>query len=130
MSNEFYKLDGKIPVPVDSILELGEMFMDPKTRIVRQTLLTGAIKISTVFLGINHNFGRSTEPILFETMVFGSVNEHMERYSTWDEAEKGHDEVLKEFMLSGFTVIEDKRRENNLKEEFVEVTRFELMDFE
>ena len=130
MSSNFYKLDGKTPVPVNSILELGETFVDPETRIVRQTQLTGKITISTVFLGINHNFGINTEPILFETMAFGAKNDYMKRYSTWDEAEKGHENFLKEFLLQGFTVIEDKRKENSLKEDFVEVTRFELMDFE
>lgn len=47
--------------------------------------------ISTVFLGIDHAFGRSKGPILFESMIFGGEkSEWQERYSTWDQAEMGH----------------------------------------
>lgn len=34
-------------------------------------------------------------PILFETMVFGGpLNEEQVRYVTWDEAERGHAEMV------------------------------------
>lgn len=50
----------------------------------------GKVHVSTVFLGINHNFGEG-EPLLFETMIFGGKHDqYQERYSTWEEAEKGH----------------------------------------
>ncbi len=46
--------------------------------------------ISTVFLGLDHQFGNGS-PLLFETMVFGGKHdEEMERYSTWEQAEEGH----------------------------------------
>ncbi len=56
------------------------------------------VRISTVFLGIDHRFGwgASSRPILFETMVFGGEYDlHQQRYSTWDEAAQGHQEVVK-----------------------------------
>lgn len=55
----------------------------------------GSVTISTVFLGVDHNSFGGT-PHLFETMVFGLDEEIMNRYSTWEEAEKGHQEILNE----------------------------------
>lgn len=55
------------------------------------------IRISTVFLGLDHNFSLlglrgKADPLLFETMVFmpdGEIGD-MNRYFTWGEAEEGH----------------------------------------
>ena len=42
-----------------------------------------------MFLGLDHSWGG--KPLLFETMVFRNRSgEEMDRYSTWDEAEAGH----------------------------------------
>lgn len=64
--------------------------------------------VSTVFLGLDHAFG-SGPPVLFETMAFSAagemrnllgreheVHEELEqrRYCTYDEAMKGHAEVV------------------------------------
>lgn len=50
--------------------------------------------VSTVFLGLDHQYGDGP-PLLFETMVFGGPLDHeMNRYSTWNEAEKGHQEMV------------------------------------
>lgn len=47
--------------------------------------------VSTVFLGLDHAFGTSDVPILFETMVFyNDGSDHTYRYATWDEALEGH----------------------------------------
>jgi len=48
------------------------------------------VRVSTVFLGMNHNWGEGP-PILFETMIFGGDHdEYQWRYVTWDEAIAGH----------------------------------------
>lgn len=49
-------------------------------------------KVSTVFLGLNHEWDKSKTPVLYETMIFGlpDVAEWQERYSTIEEAEAGH----------------------------------------
>lgn len=48
------------------------------------------IMVSTVFLGLDHGFGLR-RPLLFESMCFnGPLDEAQERYTTWEEAEKGH----------------------------------------
>lgn len=59
---------------------------------VAYTALPGGAYVSTVFLGLDHNFGdRGPSPILFETMTFGVGDEPEQvRYSTWAEAEAGH----------------------------------------
>jgi len=52
------------------------------------------IRVSTVFLGLNYNYGDGP-PLLFETMVFGGkLDQEQWRYSTYAEAEKGHDEAV------------------------------------
>lgn len=51
-------------------------------------------EVSTVFLGLDHQYG-SGPPLLFETLVFGGDQDGlMERCSTWDEAEKQHNRVM------------------------------------
>lgn len=62
----------------------------------------GNLRVSTVFLGLNHSFLDDGRPLLFETMVFaledgrGAEAEgfDMQRYSTYDEAEAGHAATL------------------------------------
>ena len=62
-------------------------------RVVEKTNV-GDAEVSTVFLGIDHQFGEGP-PILFETMIFGGEHdEEMWRYSTWDEAKAGHSHVV------------------------------------
>ena len=49
--------------------------------------------LSTVFLGIDHNFSINDIPILFESMIFGggsSIDETQERYASWARAATGH----------------------------------------
>jgi len=54
----------------------------------------GDVRVSTVFLGLDHQWGDGP-PLLFETLVFeGELDGDMERYSTWDEAEVGHAEMV------------------------------------
>jgi hypothetical protein len=53
------------------------------------------VTVSTVFLVINHNFVKGGKPILWETMVFGGKLEgYMDRYMSYEDAVKGHEEVV------------------------------------
>jgi hypothetical protein len=86
--NRNYILVGKEPKQIEDILEWARQF-ETSNRIVEQTQI-GDVLISTVFRGIDHSFGGG-EPLLFETMIFGGAEDgYQERYSTWDEAVKGH----------------------------------------
>ena len=91
--NNYYKLNGKIAVLCDSISEWGIRY-ETDDRVVANENIAG-IRISTVFLGIDHSSDKADDPLLFETMVFlpnGDAG-RMRRYFTWEEAEQGHKEI-------------------------------------
>lgn len=89
-----YILEGKTPKMVDDVKEWADWFEKAK-RQVALTKLRSGVRISTVFLGIDHSFGLGT-PILFETMIFGGKhNDYQARYTTWDDAEAGHRKAVK-----------------------------------
>lgn len=91
--NGQYVLNGKIPVKCENLIEWAKQ-MQITNRIVKQSKF-GDIMVSTVFLGLDHSFGKG-EPLLFETMIFGGKNDqYQKRYSTWDEAEIGHEVACK-----------------------------------
>lgn len=53
--------------------------------------------ISTVFLCIDHSWGKSELPLLFETMIQHKRNEwlhYQKRYSTYAQAQEGHKEAI------------------------------------
>ena len=85
-----FKLDGHKVVQVKSVWEWAE-WMDAGELSVDHTT-HGGIRVSTVFLGLPAP--RSTEGphLLFETALMkgGELLSVAERYSTWEEAEKGH----------------------------------------
>jgi hypothetical protein len=89
----YYKLIGKLPVPC-SLLEWAMWCeREPTARIVKQTHV-GTLLVSTVFLGINHNWDPNpdAEPLLFETMIFDDLNDaYQTRCTTWDQAELMHE---------------------------------------
>ena len=89
MSTGKYKLNGHIPVECNNVLEWAQ-WHENADRKVAKTVVSNEVTVSTVFLGLDYRFGDGP-PLLFETMVFGGPHDQeMERYSTWDEAEKGH----------------------------------------
>lgn len=53
-------------------------------------------RISTIWLGLDHNYYNPGDPLVFETMVFNSSGEdkYCMRYSTWEQAEAGHQEAI------------------------------------
>ena len=82
--------------------------------------VVGELRVSTVFLGLDHRFLVDGPPIVFETMVFNNVGEGrerfaqvfddcMQRYCTYAEAEQGHEAIVE--MLT------------NLHNSAIEVTR-------
>jgi len=86
--NGKYKLEGHEPVPVDDLLEWGAWLQTADRHVALD--IFGDVRVSTVFLGLDHSFGGGA-PLLFETMVFGGpLDGEQERYHTWDEAEAGH----------------------------------------
>lgn len=91
---EYYILEGHEVKVVDDVLAWGKWFGN-NNRHVADDKING-VRVSTVFLGIDHAFSDSKAPLLFETMVFGGkLDQEMSRYSTWDEADAGHKAMLK-----------------------------------
>jgi hypothetical protein len=106
-----YKLDeNHQAVPVEDVLEWARWFDKSEKRNIRRTSINGW-RVSTVFLGIDNNlFG--DKPMLFETMIFSEtettttelagkkmkfakeLGNFCKRYSTWDEAIRGHEEAV------------------------------------
>jgi hypothetical protein len=55
----------------------------------------GNVRVSTVFLGVDHRMFGGGLPILWETMIFGGRHDqYQERYTTRAEAEAGHARAL------------------------------------
>ena len=103
-----FKLDGHVPVPCDLMEWAKEIEGTTGATTVGQGIYSRVVGrdtikdvlVSTVFLGLDHNFTTDGPPILFETMAFdegictGESVLYENRYSTWDEAEAGHKIVI------------------------------------
>lgn len=94
---DHYILDGKKVVPTDLMSWARWFEKSGSDRVIASTNV-GQVRVSTVFLGLDHQFGNGP-PLLFETMVFDapdSFNDiYCERCSTYDEAEKMHKDAIK-----------------------------------
>lgn len=90
--SDHYILKGREIVKAD-LLTWGKWLEENReARIVKQEDV-GAYWVSTVFLGLNHQYGEGP-PLLFETMVFEkgeSSDLWCDRCSTYDEAEAMHE---------------------------------------
>lgn len=64
---------------------------------VARTDLGDGREVSTVFLGLDHQWMPDLPPLIFETMVFPECD-ICERYSTWDQAVAGHETVVREVL--------------------------------
>lgn len=88
MSDNYVFENGQVRTESD-FLAWAEWF-ETADRIIERTDL-GDIRVSTVFLGIDHDFSMEGPPLIFETMIFGGPhNEEQWRYSTLEQARAGH----------------------------------------
>lgn len=83
--------------------EIEKLLSTKDYKIVKQELTDNErYWVSTVWLGLNHNFTAGT-PIIFETMVFDENSEtqgenmDVERYSTEEEAIEGHKRMFEKW---------------------------------
>jgi hypothetical protein len=102
MRHWWYILEGKIPRKATEEEWFEQAFkINPKNEVPNKNPAwivaqegIGETYVSTVFLGIDHQFSFSNgPPLLFETMVFGDIEELdclSWRCSTWAEAEMQH----------------------------------------
>lgn len=94
---ETYDEHGKLDI--ERMRHLDKLLSDPDYKIVGKTDV-GDYEVSTVWLGVDHNFGDG-KPIIFETMVFAkgtkgdvSYDEWCWRYSTLEEAKDAHESIV------------------------------------
>jgi hypothetical protein len=102
---KYYILKDRVAVPVSSVKEWADFYENQKLRRIRfNTIKKYDIDISTVFLGLDHGYPQwaghteNYKPQIFETMIFWEkheLNNWCDRYSTWDEAVKGHREAIR-----------------------------------
>jgi hypothetical protein len=88
----YFVLLGKLAVPEPDVQKWAIWFGTADRYVADDKI--GGVRVSTVFLGLDHNWGRGL-PILFETLVFrGGDGSEMHRYETWEQAEKGHKAIV------------------------------------
>lgn len=91
-SDMWYDKQGK---PLRDYSKIESLLKDIKYKRVGYTELEKGVKVSTVWLGLNHNW-RNGELLIFETMVFGGKHDgDMDRYTTEKQAIAGHKRMVK-----------------------------------
>lgn len=87
----YYDRDGN---PIHDIMEFGRLFSDRNYKSIASDDVEDA-QVSTVWLGIDHNFSTDGPPLIFETMIFGGdYDEYQWRYATEQEAREGHERIV------------------------------------
>lgn len=85
---KYYLLRGHTPVPCD-LWEWMSSYETTDRHVAWSEI--GCMHVSTVFLDLDHSFGHSEEPVLFETMIFADGHDYYQsRCSTWEQAEIMH----------------------------------------
>jgi hypothetical protein len=85
---ETYDRDGN---PIDE-QTWAVLHADPEyKRVAFEEFDGGGVSVSTVWLGLNHEWDARRPPLIFETMVFGGkLDGEQWRFSTEEDALKGH----------------------------------------
>lgn len=92
MSDKYILDENRVPVPCNDLMEWGKWLETANRHVAKE--MVGDVRVSTVFLGLNHSYGNGA-PLLFETMIFGGPHDgHQTRCTFWDEAEKMHAEAV------------------------------------
>ena len=83
-----YVLVDHRPVAEPDLLAWGRWLENADRHVADDSI--GDARVSTVFLGLDHNLGGDRVE-LFETMIFGGDRDgECHRYATWDDALTGH----------------------------------------
>jgi hypothetical protein len=83
------------PIPCDDILTWAKWFENTENRILQRDELPNGVCVSTVFLGMDHNYCFEGPPILWETMIFGGEHDsYQDRYNSREAALEGHKQAL------------------------------------
>ena len=90
----YYLLDkDKKPYKV-TLKESYKLYDDRDMKITKQDKV-GDVRVSTVFLGLDHAWIGEPSPILWETMIFGGEHDqYQERYTSHEDALAGHQRAI------------------------------------
>ena len=89
LDGRYFDMDGE---PI-TLMEWAQLYETTGARHIGSDERDG-IHVSTVLLGLNHNYGDGP-PLIFETMIFGGDHDqYQKRYSTKKQAEAGHKRAL------------------------------------
>src|SRR5216684_6969799 len=98
--HDHYILMGHVPV-VEPDFMTWVRWVEGADRRVAITHLPGEVWVSTVFLGLDHNFGLKGDALVFETMIFGGEHDgYQTRSATWNAALEHHRVAVKILTLS------------------------------
>lgn len=115
MPESLYDLDkeGNV-IKVDYYIDFNKRWF-LKTKMTKSNI---DIEISTVFLGINHNWIDGKLPILFETMIFGLLGHELQwRYATQKEAIGNHEKLVYDYLADGYEIKSiNKSSDKNVQE--------------
>jgi hypothetical protein len=95
--------DGITPIPVDDLEEWARWYKTAERHVAHdmdENDTTGQkVRVSTVFLALDHNFWGQGPPVLWETMVFGGpLDGEQARYTSHADAFVGHQEMCRRVM--------------------------------
>lgn len=91
--NCLFILEGRTPKEVDDVHEWATWFELAKRHVADETV--NGCRVSTIFLGIDHQYMDGGAPLIFETMIFGGpLDQEQERCSTWEQAEAMHKRMV------------------------------------
>ena len=98
--------DGRTPTPTDDYLAWAQWMIKIELRRVALDVDdVNEVAVSTVFLGTLGSLFVG-KPMFYQTMIFGGPHAGYEkRYSTWEEAEEGHNKACEH---AGVQCKEDK----------------------
>jgi len=89
--------DGKV-VPA-TLLEWGRFLQDNERRVIFTTI-GRRVRVSTIFMGLDHRWNNRGAPLIYETMIFAEGLKHLDTvrslYSTRAQAIRGHKIAIEE----------------------------------
>jgi hypothetical protein len=70
--------------------------MSPESWWRKETTIGGGVSVSTVWLGLNHEWDPEHPPLFWETMIFGGdYDEDQWRYSSRESALDDHERIVR-----------------------------------